>query len=73
MVECDGRGGVAGNDRKPWLEALDEAAEEGGYPAGDLGLAAAAVGEAGAVGRVDDRRVGKERSGRAEHGQAADS
>ncbi len=38
----------------------------------DVGLGALAVGEAGVVGDVDDRRVEKQRSCRPEHRQPAD-
>ena len=38
MFERDRRGGVAGDDRKAGLEALDEATEQGRDAAGDLRL-----------------------------------
>ena len=73
MIERDRRGGVAGDDGEARVEALDQPAEQGRDAAGDLGLAALAVGKAGAVGGVDDRRVGQQRARRPEHRQAADA
>ena len=55
------------------MEALDQPAEEGGDAARDLSLAPLAVGEAGAVGGVDDGSVGKELERRLEHRQATDA
>ena len=64
MIERDGRGGVAGDHREARVEALDQPAEQGGDAAGDLRLAPLAVGKAGAVGGIDDRRVGQQRARR---------
>ena len=73
MIERDGRGGVAGDHRQPRAVALDQSAEQGRHALGQFGLAAGAVGKAGAVGGIDDRRGGKERAGRPEHRQPADA
>jgi len=57
MFERDRRRRVAGNDGQAWAISLDEATEQGGHSAGDFGFAALAIGIAGTVGRIDDRRV----------------
>src|SRR5438045_3052556 len=72
MIEGDGARGIARDHGEARVEAFDEPAEEGGDAARDLSLAPLAVGEAGAVGGVYDRRVGKELEGRRQHRQSAD-
>ena len=72
VVERDRGRGVAGNDRKAGMESLNEAPEQSGNAARKIGLAALAVGEAGAVRRIDDRRVGQELESRREDRQSAD-
>ena len=47
------------------IVALGEPAEQGGHPRLDLGRALGAVGIAGAVGGIDDRRVRQQRADRA--------
>ena len=73
MIEGDRARGIARDHREARVEALDQPAEEGGDAARDLSLAPLAVGEAGAVGGVDDGSVGKELERRLEHRQPADT
>ena len=73
MIERNRARRVAGNHREARMEALDEATEQRRYPARDLGLAALAVRESGAVGGVNDRRGRQQLQRRLENGQPADA
>ena len=73
VVERDGRGGVAGDHGEARPEALDEPAEQRRDAARQLRVALLAVGKAGAVGGIDDRRIGQQLARRPEHRQPADA
>lgn len=73
MLQRNGARGIAGDHRYAGTEALYEPSEEGRDPARDLGFAAFAIGKAGAVGRVDDWRIGQERARWCEHRQTANA
>jgi hypothetical protein len=55
------------------VEALDQSSEQGRDTRRQLDVAPLAIGKAGVIRRVDDRRVWEQRAGRAEHRQAADT
>ena len=73
VIECDRARRVAGDDRQARVKALHEPPEQRRDAARDLRFAALAVGKAGAVRGVDDRRVWKQLSRRLQHRQAADA
>jgi len=58
MIEGNRRGRIAGNHCKARMIALDQSAKQRRNATGQLGVALLAVGEAGAVGRIDDRGIG---------------
>ena len=59
MVQGDGGGSVAGDDCQPRVITLNQAAEQGRNAQRKLRLGFGAVGKTGAIGGVNDGRIGQ--------------
>ena len=73
MIERDSRSRVAGDHGKARIEALDQSSKQSRHAGCEVCLRAFAVGEAGIVGRVDNRRIGQELARRRQDGESADA
>ena len=73
MIERDRARSVAGNHCEARVEALDEASEQRRDAASDFRLAARSIGKPGAIGGIDDQRIGQQLQRRPEHRKAADT